>query len=80
MRPRLIAAENIAAGSRSKRRARCFNEAAAHRRGKREELQEIADAIKDATGVEVNRETLRLWFVGRIQVETRVVPASERVA
>lgn len=34
--------------------------------------QEIAEEIQRRTGVEVNRETLRLWFQDRITVEVKV--------
>lgn len=34
--------------------------------------QDIADSIKEATGVEVNRETLRLWFADRLTIEVKV--------
>ncbi len=34
--------------------------------------QEIADEINRRTGIDVNRETLRLWFGDRIEVDVKV--------
>ncbi len=34
--------------------------------------QEICDKIQEVTGESVNRETLRLWYVDRLEVEARV--------
>jgi hypothetical protein len=36
--------------------------------------QEIADEIERRTRININRETLRLWFGDRIEVDVKVAP------
>lgn len=48
-----------------------FDEFVASRRGTHT-WPELADAIREATGEDVNRETLRLWFAGRLEVTVAV--------